>query len=103
MDLKTRRGETLPIIWEIDETGADTATITISDGDTIILTKTVPFNGLTADLTLSASETDILVKKYEYMVTLVYTDGTVEKYPDVSGCSSCSLPVFEVCKANDEV
>lgn len=103
MDLKTRRGETLPIIWEIDETGADTATITITDGDVVVLTKTVSFNGLTADLTLSNTETDIPVKKYDYMITLVYTDGTVEKYPDVSSCSGCSLPVFEVCKANDEV
>lgn len=102
-NITTRWGETLPITWENDEEGAETATITITEKETgtLVFTKTVDFVGLVADLTLTADETQMEVGKYDYMITLDYTDGTVEKYPDVNQCSDCDLPTFEVCVAND--
>jgi len=102
--LSTRQRETLSIVWENDETGADMATITITEKVTgaLVLTKTVSFVGLIADLSLTPVETDIPVSEYDYMITIIYLDGTVEKYPDVSGCSECTLPTFEVCISNDE-
>jgi len=102
--LSVRQGATLPITWENDEEGALTATITISNKTTsaVILTNTVSFDGLIADLTLSSTETNIAVGEYDYMVTIAYDDGTIEKYPDVAACSECTLPTFEVCVSNDE-
>ena len=102
--LSVRQGATLPITWENDEEGAETATITITDKITgsSILSKTVPFVALIADLSLSPIETDMEVGEYDYMVTIAYDDGTIEKYPDVAACSECTLPTFEVCVSNDE-
>jgi len=102
--LSVRQRETLPILWENDEEGAETATMTITNKITgsSVLSKTVPFVALIADLTLSSTETDIAVGEYDYMVTISYDDGTIEKYPDVAACSDCTLPTFEVCTANDE-
>jgi len=100
--LSVREGETLLLLWENDEEGANTATITISEDSVGVLTKTVTFDGLNADLSLTPEETLTLgVGEFEYMITLIYDDDTVEKYPDVSGCSECTLPTLEVCLAND--
>lgn len=99
--ISVRRGATEPMTWTNDEEGATTATITISKDGIIVKQKTVNFVGLVADLTLTDQDTDIEVGEYKYMITLVYDDGTVEKYPDTNNWG-CELPIFEVCEANDE-
>lgn len=100
-NLNVRWGATLPLTITNDESGADTATITISKDDAIEFTKTVSFTDLEADLTLDADETQLDPGIYDYMITIVYDDGTIEKYPDIDGCSDCSLPTLEVCDTND--
>jgi len=101
-NLTVRQGETLPLLWENDEAGADTATLTISDDSGVVLAITTTFEDLQADLTVSAEQTEALgIGLFDYMITLIYEDGTVEKYPDVSGCNECELPQLEVCDAND--
>lgn len=100
-DMSVRWGATLPLVLTNDEEGADTATITISLDDSVELTKTVNFDGLVADLTLSAEEMEITPAEYKYMITVVYEDGTVEKYPDLENCSDCELPTLEICDTND--
>ena len=102
--LAVRYGESLSIIWENDEPGALNAVITISQketGDTV-LSQSGEFVNDIADLSLTASQTKIPIGLYDYMVTINYPNGYKEKYPDVDGCSECTLPTFEVCVANDE-
>lgn len=100
-NMNVRWGATLPLTVTNDEEGADTATITISQDGNLILTKTESFVGLEVDLTLTAEEMEIPVGTYSYMYTIVYDDGTVEKYPDLDSCTDCELPTLEVCEAND--
>ncbi len=99
-NMTVRWGATLPLTLTNDEE-ADTATITISLDDVIVVTKTASFVDLKADLTLTAEDTEINPGTYEYMITVEYADGTIEKYPDVEGCSDCDLPTLEVCDTND--
>lgn len=99
-DMNVRWGATLPLTLTNDEE-ASTATITISQDDVIVLTKTASFVELEADLTLTAEEMELDPGTYDYMITVEYADGTIEKYPDVEGCSDCSLPTLEVCDTND--
>ena len=99
--LSVRWGATLPLTVTNDEEGADTATIIISLEDTVVFEKTATFNGLEADLTLTAEDTEFQPGTYNYMLTIEYEDGTIEKYPDNSGCSDCGLPIFEICDTND--
>lgn len=102
MKIKARYGETIPLTLTETEDGADTATITISDTE-IVFQKTVSFEGLEADLTITAEESETIpVGEYEYMITVVYEDGAVQKYPDAS-CKDCGLPEFIICEANDEL
>jgi hypothetical protein len=102
-NLSVRWGATLPITLTIDEEGADTATLVIAEMDNgaIVLEKTAAFDGLIADLTLTAEDTQLPTDEYEYMITVVYADGTVEKYPDVAGCTECEFPTIEICEALD--
>lgn len=100
-DMSVRWGATLPLVLINDEEGADTATITISLDDSVVLTKTVNFDGLEADLTLTAEQTELTPAVYDYMIKIVYEDGTVEKYPDLENCSDCELPTLEICDTND--
>ena len=102
-DMSIRWGATLPLTLTNDEEGAETATLNLSKDGVLEFTKTVNFVGLVADLSLTALETETLdVGEYDYMVTVVYDDGTVEKYPDTDGCDDCSLPILEICVANDQ-
>jgi hypothetical protein len=102
-NLSVRWGATLPITLTLDEDGADTATLTIADMDNgdIVLEKAAAFDGRVADLTLTAAETELPTDEYYYMITVTYGDGTVEKYPDVAGCTECEFPTIEICEALD--
>lgn len=102
-DINVRWGATLPLIVTNDETGADTATITISQDDMVVLTKTASFVDEEADLTLTAVNTQLTPRVYDYMIKVVYDDGTIEKYPDIDGCSDCDLPTLTVCDTNDNL
>ena len=99
-DMNVRWGATLPLTLTNDEE-ADTATITISQDDVIVLTKSASFVDLEADLTLTAEETELDPGVYDYMITIEYADGTIEKYPDIEGCDDCTLPTLTVCDTND--
>lgn len=99
-DMSVRWGETLPLTLTDDE-GADTATITISQDNDLVLTKTASFVDGVADLTLTAEQMEINTGIYSYMYTVVYDDGAILKYPDVNECTECELPTIEVCEAND--
>lgn len=107
-DLNIRQGATLPLVVEDDDATADTATITIKvDIDSVVaFTKTANFADGSADLALTASETLALpAGDYIYQLTIAYSDGVVDKYPDPedSGCADgeCDFPTLTICEALD--
>lgn len=102
-NITTRWGSTLPLQFENDESDGNTATITISQDDSVVLTKIASFDGLTADLTLSAVQMQLTPGIYDYMITILYDNGTIEKYPDPDDCVDCDLPTIKVCDTNDNL
>lgn len=103
-----RQGATLPLSVTVDDSTAQGATIvlkTSTDAATISLQKTASFTGIderTADLTLSDSETLLPVGEYVYQISISYSDGVVEKYPDTEGCDGeCEFPTITICAALD--
>lgn len=104
MDSMTvRKGATLPLTITNDEDGAVSVLLTISQNNVIYKSKTASFVDNEADLTLTPSDTNLPLGDYDYMYTVTYDDGAVEKYPDTDTCDSCELPTLTICEANDVV
>lgn len=101
--LSVRRGATLQLSLEIDDTDAISATLTVSDTDntSVILSKEVTFTDGVADLSLTPEETLIAVGEYIYQITVELPDGVIEKFPDTSNCTDCGFPAFIVCESLD--
>lgn len=93
-NLSVSWGETLPFVVQIDDTAAETATITISDTDgNIMLSKSGNFvvdddTNLT-DISLNADETEMPLGEYNYQLRIDYTGGRVDKFPDADYCDGC--------------
>ncbi len=100
-EISVRYGATLPLLLTNDEENGNTARLTLSQNGVVKFTKLVSFVGFEADLTMTAVETRLPVGEYDYMITVTYIDGSVEKYPDLDNCSDCELPTLEICEAND--
>lgn len=100
-DMSVRYGATLPLLLTNDEGSVSTARLTLSQAGVVKFTKLASFVGLEADLTMTALETKLPVGEYDYMITVTYIDGSVEKYPNLENCSDCELPTLEICEAND--
>lgn len=105
-DINIRRGETLEITIIADDISATTVKLTVAETDgTVVLTQTENFATDDGDriATIKTNDTDIPEATYEYMLTITYDDGTVEKLPDVSDCEdNCDLPTLTICKALDD-
>ncbi len=108
--LSVRRGATLPLQVVSEDPTAETATLTVKitvDDASPAFTKTVNFveiaeDTYSADLTVTDEETsDIVARDYMYMITVTYTDGHVDKYPESEDCIDCGFPKLSVCKALD--
>lgn len=113
--LKIRQGETLPLSVEDDDPTAETVTIIVKESvdDAVALishsanfvdgsTVDLPLVARVADLTLESEITGIPSGNYIYQLTVVYSDGAIEKYPDASTCEDeCDFPEFIVCDALD--
>jgi hypothetical protein len=107
--LSVRRGETLRLGVTADDDEAATVTITVkaSAADlTPLMTATASFDEGVATLVIPDEDTLVAVGDYVYQLTVVYADGTVEKYPagNPNGdCEDgdCDLPAFLVCEALD--
>lgn len=105
--LSVRREASLPLTITSDDLTANTVTLTVKasvDDISPLFTKTVSFNDSgVADLTLTPTDTDVPVGEYIYMLTVVYDDASVDKFPDTSNCEDdeCTFPEFIVCGALD--
>jgi hypothetical protein len=101
-NLSVRKQATLPLTLIIDDgDDAISAKITISKDDVIYREVVAAVATSQADLTLDTSDTDLPLGIYDYMITITYTGGVVEKLPETDGCDDCELPTLEICEAND--
>lgn len=103
--LKVRQGATLPLPIEIDDASAQTVAITVkatANDLTPIIYNIANFVALVADLTIDSDDTGVPEGDYVYQLTVVFSDGTIEKYPDPALCGdSCTFPDFIVCESLD--
>jgi hypothetical protein len=96
-DITIRQGETLRQTVTVDEEGAVSATFVATDGVTNVIEETANFSGLTADITVL--NTIVPTGTYEYYVSILWDDDTVDYLPDSSACSDdeCELPELTIC------
>lgn len=97
-NITIRQGETLQLPITIDDGAAETVLFQIiknnkSVSETIAIFENKKANILIEQLMLPIGE-------YRYMLTITYTDGIIDKLPDVSDCNddSCELPTINICE-----
>lgn len=103
-NLRIYWGETLPVIVELDNPLALTATLTIGTDPQIIKTSSFVQTGekeYSADVSIAAEDTEVTPGKYSYQLKVVYSNGDIKKFPDISACSDCSLPTVTILEALD--
>ena len=102
MDLRVRQGATLQIPIVADDVTATTAILDVFKDGVIYLTVSEPFviNDGKAETTLIEETVTLDIDDYEYTITVEYSDGFTEIYPDPDDCmdDDCSLPTFTVCE-----
>lgn len=96
--ISVRQGETFQLPVEIDDTTAQTVQLLVWNDTATIIDETEPFNDgkATIDAGIIASDVGL----YSYSVTITYSDGVVDILPDITDCTECDFPEFEVCEGN---
>lgn len=102
MDIKIRQGETLQIPVVSDDTSAASVQLQVAQNGTVYIneieTFTVNDDGK-AEATIRTDDTSLPTGDYEYMLTVIYQDGSIDKLPDPDECDGdCRLPKFIVCE-----
>jgi hypothetical protein len=92
-------GETLPVLVDVDNFEALTATLIINTSPQI--TKTANFVEGEADVSIPADETQVTPGQYQYQVNVTYSNGDIKKFPDISICDGCSLPYVTILESLD--
>lgn len=97
-NITVRRGESLQLPITIDDESAVNVTLQIIKDDTEVVRITEYF--VDKNATIFIEEVIIPVDEYKYMLTVVYSDGVIDKLPDISDChdSGCDLPNLIVCE-----
>ena len=96
--ISVRQGETFQLPVEIDDTTAQTVQLLVWNDTATIIDETEPFNDGKA--TIDAGIITDAVGLYKYSVTITYSDGVVDILPDITECTDCDFPEFEVCEGN---
>jgi len=101
MNISIRRGETLELGITADDLTAQTVQMIVEDDDGIIINETENFTTVDGKrvAVIETNNTNHDLGEYEYMLTIVYADGTIEKLPDVTDCEECELPTLTICKS----
>jgi hypothetical protein len=102
--IQIRYGETFERTTPLGTDFAGLSTLTLYVGKegqnlpTLTIPATISVDGIVATFLFESVE--IPLGTYRYMVTAIYDDGTIEKYPDRNGYST-DLPMFEVLEVTD--
>lgn len=102
-DLTIGQGETIRQTVTVEEDGATSATLVVTDGTTDLITEVANFgayteaDGATADI--STTDTVIPVGTYDMYIKIIWDDSTIDYIPDFSDCEDeCTLPKLIVCE-----
>ena len=96
-DIKLQQGETLRLTITVEEAGAATADFVATDGIADVITSTVAFDGLTADVSTNA--TAINPGTYDYYVRITWDDSTIDILPNATDCDGdCEFPQLIICE-----
>lgn len=100
MDLTIRQGETLQIPIESSDVSAETVQFQAAKDGVIYIDETAQF--VNGKATIWTNNTDIQIGVYEWMLTVTYSDGLIDKLPDQNDCEEddCKLPTLTVCKGD---
>jgi len=101
MNISIRQGETLELTVSIDDLTAQTVRFIAEDDNGIIIDETENFStsGTKRVATIETNDTNHPLGAYEYMLVVTYSDGAIEKLPDVTDCTECELPTLTICKS----
>lgn len=105
MDIKIRKGESVPLtLTSKDETAISVQFLASDSDDQIVINESASFSDVDgkriAYLVLSSDDTDLDVGEYKYMYVITYPDDIVRKLPDVSNCEGdCTLPTLTICES----
>lgn len=99
-----RYGETLNLEGTLDADMGDVESVTLYVGKTGPNAPKLTVQGVIEGLnvTLREEAVELPLGEYKYQINLVYTDGTIEKYPDMHR-NCIELPDFIVTEVVDEV
>lgn len=97
--ISVRQNETFQLPITVDDETAETVTLKVW-GDTEEINETASF--VDGEATIDVGIVTAPVGVYSYSITVSYTDDVVDILPDVSNCSDCSFPEFEVCSGGLE-
>lgn len=105
MNITIRQGETLQVGFSADDLSAQTVRlVAVDEGGQVVVDELASFSTVDGKrvASISTENTLLAVGEYEYMITIEYQDGTLEKLPDADLCEGdCELPKLIVCKAID--
>lgn len=97
-DISAWQGDTVPLTASKPDDTATTATLLIGAvGETAVFTKTASYVGDSADLTITDEENvqaTIPFGEYNYMIQVVYSDGSELTFPQPGQCDPSELPKF---------
>lgn len=98
MDITLRQGETLQIPVEADDLSAQTVQFQAVKDGIIFIDETESF--VDGKATIFTNDTLLEIGEYQYMLTITYSDGVIDKLPDPSAClnGDCELPQLIICQ-----
>lgn len=96
--ISVRQGETFQLPVEIDYTTAQTVQLLVWNDTATIINETEPFNDGKATLDAGVIGSDVGL--YSYSVTITYSGSEVDILPDITDCTECDFPEFEICEGN---
>lgn len=98
MDIRIRQGETLQIPITADDDSAISVQFQVAQNGTIYIDETELF--VDGEATISTDDTNHPTGEYEYMLTITYSDGVIDKLPDSDSCEEgCELPKLIICES----
>lgn len=100
MDITIRQGETLQLPIENDDESAISVQFQAALDNVIYIDETENF--VDGKATIITNDTNHPLGDYEYMLTVIYEDGVVDKLPDPANCvdDDCALPTLTICQGN---
>lgn len=105
MDITIRQGETLQIPIVADDTSALSVQFQVASEGIVYIDEVETFTIVDdkAEATIETNATNLETGEYQYMLTITYSDGAIDKLPDPDNCDGCDLPKFIVCEGELEV